>query len=53
MAAREVLLEKKFDTKYMQVNIFRNIASITKRGNHIPTHSISRQCPDVLGMRQG
>ena len=53
MAAREVLLEKKFDTKYMQVNVLRNIASMTKRGDHIPIHSIGRQCPDVLGMRHG
>ena len=38
MATREVPLEKKVDTKYMQVNVLRNIASMTKRGDDIPTH---------------
>ena len=35
---REVLLEKKIDTKYMQVNVLRNKASMTKRIDDIPTH---------------
>ena len=38
VATREVPLEKKVDTKYMQVNVLRNIASMTKRGDDIPTH---------------
>ena len=38
MATREVPLEKKVDTKYMQVNVLRNIASMTKRSDDIPTH---------------
>ena len=50
MATREVPLEEKVDTKYMQVNVLRNIASMTKRGDDIPTHWIGRKCPDVLGM---
>ena len=35
---REVPLEEKVETKYMQVNVLRNIASMTKRGDDIPTH---------------
>ena len=35
---KEVPFEKKLDTKYMQVNVLRNIASMTKRGDDIPTH---------------
>ena len=38
VVTREVPLEKKVDTKYMQVNVIRNIASMTKRGDDIPTH---------------
>ena len=38
MASREVPLEKKVDTKYMQVNVRRNIASMTKRDDRIPSH---------------
>ena len=38
MATREVPLEKKVDSKYMQVNVLRNIASATKKGDDIPTH---------------
>ena len=34
----EVPLEKKVNTKYMEVNVLRNIASMTKRGDDIPTH---------------
>ena len=34
----------------MQVNVFRNIASMTKRGDDIPTYQIGRKCPDELGM---
>ena len=30
VATRKVLLEKKFDMKYMQVNVLINIASMTK-----------------------
>ena len=50
MATTEVPLEKKIDTKYMQVNVLRNIASMTKRSDGTPTHQIGRQCPDALGM---
>ena len=50
MAMRELPLEKKVDTKYMQVNVVRNIASMAKKGDDIPTHEIDRQCPDALGM---
>ena len=35
---REEPLEEKVDTKYMQVNVLRNIASTTQRGDDIPTH---------------
>ena len=38
VATREVPLEKKVDMKYMQVNVLRNIASMTKRGGDIPTY---------------
>ena len=38
MATREVPLENKVDTKYKQINVLRNIASMTKRGDDIPTH---------------
>ena len=38
LATREVALEKKVDTKYMQVNVLRNIPSMTKKGDDIPTH---------------
>ena len=50
MATKELPLEKKVNTKYMQVNSIRNIASMTKRGDDISTHKIGRQCPDGLGM---
>ena len=38
MATKELPLEKKVDMKYMQVNLLRNIASMTKRGDDIPNH---------------
>ena len=38
MVTREVLLEKKVDSKYMQVNVLRNVASTTKKGDDILTH---------------
>ena len=38
MATREVPLEKKVDTKYMQVNVLRNIASMKKTGDDISTY---------------
>ena len=39
MATKELPLEKKVNTtKYMQVNLLRNIASVTKRGDDIPAH---------------
>ena len=41
---------KKVGTKYMQVNLLGKKASMTKRGNDMPTHWIGRQCPDALGM---
>ena len=50
MSTTEVPVEKKIDTKYMQVNVLRKIASMTKRSNDIPTHEIGRQYPDALGM---
>ena len=50
MAKKELPFEKNVDTKYMQVNSTRNIASMAKRGDDIPTHWIGRQCPDALGM---
>ena len=50
VATRELPLEKKVDTKYMQVNVMRNMASVTKKGDDIPTHEIDRQCSDALGM---
>ena len=53
MATREVPLEKETDTKYMQVSVLTNVASMTKRGDDILTHKIGRQCPDALGMRRG
>ena len=37
VATRVVLLEKKVDMKYMQVNILRNIARMTKTGSDIRT----------------
>ena len=37
MAARVVLFEKKVDIKCMQVNVLRNIARMTKRGDDIRT----------------
>ena len=40
MATREVPLEKQVDTKYMQANVLRNIASMTKRDDDIPTHAL-------------
>ena len=34
----------------MQVNVTRNIASMTKRGDYIPKHQIDRKClDDALG----
>ena len=50
MATKELPLENKVHTKYMQVNLLRDIASMTKRGDDIPNHLIDRQCPDALGM---
>ena len=47
---REVPLEKKSDIKYMQVNVLRNTARMTKIGGNIQTDKIHRQCPDALGM---
>ena len=38
MATREVPLGRKVDTKFMQVNVLRAIASMTKRGDDIPIH---------------
>ena len=38
VATREVPLEKNVDTKYMQVNVLRNITSMTKIGDDIPTY---------------
>ena len=38
MATKELPLEKRVDTIYMQVNLFRDIASVAKRGDDIPTH---------------
>ena len=35
---RLVPLKKKIDTKYMQVNVLRNIESMTKRSDDMPTH---------------
>ena len=49
MATREVPLEKKVDTKYIQVNVLRNIASMTKRGDDILIHYIGRKYSDALG----
>ena len=37
MASKEVPLEKKFDMKYMPVNLMRNTARMTKRGVDIRT----------------
>ena len=38
MATRKVPLKKNVDAKYMQVNVLRNIAGMTKRGDDILTH---------------
>ena len=38
VATKEVPFEKKADSKYMQVNVLRNIASVAKRDDEIPTH---------------
>ena len=38
VARRDVPLEKKVDMKYMQVNVLRNIARMTKRGGDIRTN---------------
>ena len=38
MARRDVTIAKKVDTKFMQVNVIRNIANMTKRGDDIPIH---------------
>ena len=46
-------LEKKSDMKYMQVNVLRNTARMTKIGGNIQTDKIHRQCPDALGMLSG
>ena len=32
----------------MQLNVLRNITSMTIRGDDISTQDIGRQCPDVL-----
>ena len=53
VATREVPLEKKVDTKYIQVNVLRNIASMTKRGDDILIHYIGRKYSDALGMWRG
>ena len=37
MTSTEVPLEKKVDKKYMQVDVLRNVASMTKKGYDIPT----------------
>ena len=42
MATREVPLEKETDTKYLQVSVLTNVASMTKRGDDILTHKIGR-----------
>ena len=34
----------------MQVDVLRNVASMTKKGYDIPTGQIDRQYPDALGM---
>ena len=47
MATRKVPLKKNVDAKYMQVNVLRNIAGMTKRGDDILTHQLGRQCPDA------
>ena len=46
MAMREVPLEKKADTKYMQVNALKNIASMTKR--EVMTYQLIRLVGSVL-----
>ena len=38
VATKDLPLEKKVDTKYMQVNLLRNIVRVKKRGDDIPTH---------------
>ena len=38
VATRDVPLDKKINMKYMQVNVLRNIASMTKRNDDIPTY---------------
>ena len=43
MATKEVPLEKKVDTKYMQVNVPRNKASMARRGDDTSTHYIGRR----------
>ena len=35
MATSEVSLDKKVDVEYMQVNILRNIAIMTKKGGNM------------------
>ena len=50
VATRVVLVEKKVDMKYMQVNVLRKIAKMTKRGSDTRTDQIGSQCLDALGM---
>ena len=45
MATREVPLEKKVDTKYMQVNVLRNIASMTRK---VMIYQLTRLVGSVL-----
>ena len=35
MATSEVSVDKKVDVEYMQVNIFRNVAIMTKKGGNM------------------
>ena len=48
MTSREVPLEKKADTKYMQVNVLRDIASMTKRQIEVMAYELIRLAGSVL-----
>ena len=48
MATRKVPLEKKADTKYMQVNVLRDIASMTKRQREVMAYELIRLAGSVL-----
>ena len=48
MATRKVPLEKKADTKYMQVNVLRDIASMTKRQREVMANELIRLAGSVL-----